>query len=520
MSNQKIIIMKSLIVTFLVALFFIQMASSQEMVFGSTQFLENQPGSGSIYKLNGCEQTLFYDSEIHFPTIQGQNSRKKLPVYDEDEQDTVYCSLSGTAGTAPLSLYPYLVIDSTTVIIPVSGEYGNSTPKKLIAYILVINLEDYSIEKTLKVDSRLESDNFTRFINAFEFTKLPNNNYVLFYGKYDFQYATTFELNRHYLSEDLTTISTEGEELWPFSGNKIRTFGNRWSYRASTGIHAFQASPIPSIYNTITGQNIEIEVESLTYDHVMLADINKVDESTSIQLFKKNGGDENYYIVQYNYLNFEGQIIDSVLPNTEDYKRFGNGSAPRAFYYVGDNNFVVISNYGGTEMAGTVSLYNTTSKTTTVIKNFTNINEIPDSHDYYIGLTHGDKFITAKHIVNYINGEVDIDICENQYDLQRIKCFDCQDYWDYENSLDVLEEVPLSKIILYPNPVNNKLNITGVSNPSNIIITNPMGQIVYKENNIQEDNHVIDVNGLSNGVYFVNIQDNKGNEYNSKFIKE
>jgi hypothetical protein len=67
-----------------------------------------------------------------------------------------------------------------------------------------------------------------------------------------------------------------------------------------------------------------------------------------------------------------------------------------------------------------------------------------------------------------------------------------------------IEEVETG-ISIYPNPANSNITIVNAEN-ANIEIVNALGQVVYASENISGE-HSIDVRNLSNGTYFVKIND-------------
>ncbi len=85
----------------------------------------------------------------------------------------------------------------------------------------------------------------------------------------------------------------------------------------------------------------------------------------------------------------------------------------------------------------------------------------------------------------------------------------------------ISEEAPSNnKMILYPNPVNDVLNISfaGTSNETNISIFNATGQLLRKINTNSQNNFAINVSDLQKGVYFIKIEN--GNEIiTNRFIK-
>jgi len=78
----------------------------------------------------------------------------------------------------------------------------------------------------------------------------------------------------------------------------------------------------------------------------------------------------------------------------------------------------------------------------------------------------------------------------------------------------------LNKFVVYPNPVNNKVNIqfNDYQKDVSIKIYNMHGQKVYVKNNVN-DTLQVDVANLSNGVYFINIA-NDDKTIVKKFIKK
>ena len=67
-----------------------------------------------------------------------------------------------------------------------------------------------------------------------------------------------------------------------------------------------------------------------------------------------------------------------------------------------------------------------------------------------------------------------------------------------------IEQSTSTEITLFPNPATDILNITSSENISEIEIVNALGQVVYRTE-VNGDNAVCDVNGLTSGVYIVRI---------------
>ncbi|MBO4876304.1 MAG: leucine-rich repeat domain-containing protein [Bacteroidales bacterium] len=99
--------------------------------------------------------------------------------------------------------------------------------------------------------------------------------------------------------------------------------------------------------------------------------------------------------------------------------------------------------------------------------------------------------------------------------------------WNYftniQEDCSSVEETGIADIQIFPNPVEDILNITSPEEISEIEIVNVMGQIVYRKD-VNRNNAVCDVEGLANGMYVVRIRPlslSKGADViPKKFIKE
>ena len=78
-----------------------------------------------------------------------------------------------------------------------------------------------------------------------------------------------------------------------------------------------------------------------------------------------------------------------------------------------------------------------------------------------------------------------------------------------------IDFITSSSVSIYPNPTKRILYIEKNQNPVNISIYNLLGKEVISSNSTNR----IDVNSLSNGVYFITIIDGI-NSSTIKFIKE
>jgi hypothetical protein len=97
----------------------------------------------------------------------------------------------------------------------------------------------------------------------------------------------------------------------------------------------------------------------------------------------------------------------------------------------------------------------------------------------------------------------------------RLSYFDSQNFnlYPFEGALSV-SEVESQNISIYPNPSSNLLQVVGLENVENYEIYSAIGKKIAMGE--ISNNKVIDIQNLSNGLYFLNL----GNERTFKFIKE
>jgi Secretion system C-terminal sorting domain/Electron transfer DM13 len=79
-----------------------------------------------------------------------------------------------------------------------------------------------------------------------------------------------------------------------------------------------------------------------------------------------------------------------------------------------------------------------------------------------------------------------------------------------------------SNFKLFPNPVNNVLNIE-LNETSDILdakIYNTLGALVFSQKEINENNKELDVSLLDSGVYFIELQDKENNRVVKRFVKQ
>src|SRR5690606_24070854 len=102
-----------------------------------------------------------------------------------------------------------------------------------------------------------------------------------------------------------------------------------------------------------------------------LISLNKIDENNAI-IFQYLS--DRIWVVKYNFTDFTKETIDTIKNTSPDWLKFNNGR-PVGINYIGDGKFSVISNVGGSEAIGTISIYDMNTKTTTVVKSFTSMSE-------------------------------------------------------------------------------------------------------------------------------------------------
>jgi hypothetical protein len=87
------------------------------------------------------------------------------------------------------------------------------------------------------------------------------------------------------------------------------------------------------------------------------------------------------------------------------------------------------------------------------------------------------------------------------------------------NELNTLKNNALA---VYPNPAQQFVTVSleGISQPNEIKIINAFGQEVLKEKILEMESISLDLNALNKGIYFVIVDDKKGNTYSQKIIKQ
>jgi hypothetical protein len=109
-----------------------------------------------------------------------------------------------------------------------------------------------------------------------------------------------------------------------------------------------------------------------------------------------------------------------------------------------------------------------------------------------------------------LDGDGDMDLLSSSY-------FDNRIAW-YKNNYPMLSvnENTMLDFSIYPNPTNDFLNIESKIEISKVDIYNQLGQLVLSNSNQNK----IDVSSLSQGFYYLKVQDENGNVGSDKILKK
>ncbi|MCB9360554.1 MAG: T9SS type A sorting domain-containing protein [Flavobacteriales bacterium] len=83
-----------------------------------------------------------------------------------------------------------------------------------------------------------------------------------------------------------------------------------------------------------------------------------------------------------------------------------------------------------------------------------------------------------------------------------------------------INELNNNNIQLYPNPVQNTLNISGVSKNTTINVYDVAGKLVLQDNVINQNLHVVPTTSLNTGIYFVKIISDSNVTSTFKIVKQ
>lgn len=90
------------------------------------------------------------------------------------------------------------------------------------------------------------------------------------------------------------------------------------------------------------------------------------------------------------------------------------------------------------------------------------------------------------------------------------------------NALGTQNFNSLSNIYVYPNPSKSTINVAvpnGADLPSNIAVTNTLGQVIFTKKVSSADDLTLNTSSYSNGIYFITVERNKEKK-TLQFIKE
>jgi hypothetical protein len=81
------------------------------------------------------------------------------------------------------------------------------------------------------------------------------------------------------------------------------------------------------------------------------------------------------------------------------------------------------------------------------------------------------------------------------------------------------EENKTNNITIYPNPTSGIVSISSSEAIANIDVNDVTGKMVYsQQNNNKQTNTSLDHSSLSNGIYFINAQNENGGVIKSKVV--
>lgn len=87
---------------------------------------------------------------------------------------------------------------------------------------------------------------------------------------------------------------------------------------------------------------------------------------------------------------------------------------------------------------------------------------------------------------------------------------------DVHTTTLAINDLSKEKVQMFPNPVSDYINIQGLDNAKNMVITNMTGQEILKT----DFKNRLNVTRLVKGIYFLRITNSDGQTYDLKFIKK
>lgn len=216
--------------------------------------------------------------------------------------------------------------------------------------------------------------------------------------------------------------------------------------------------------------------------------------------FSKNVGDTIFnvyngdsYYVNEEFIDLKVVDVDSVQINSTYYKRmkliaYEQASDPNL---MGGDTIVWVDGFGNVGLYGWFTSDGVSGPSDGLVYTLTKSKCFTFNGDSY-EVVYPSGGINASNIVPVTN-------CETLY----------------LSNKELLE----SKISIYPNPVIDNIYIKGIKQKVNVKIFNQLGQVVIQKT-INPQNNSINLNNLTNGIYFLNVTNlNNGIIYHSKIIK-
>jgi len=130
---------------------------------------------------------------------------------------------------------------------------------------------------------------------------------------------------------------------------------------------------------------------------------------------------------------------------------------------------------------------------------FTNNSQNADSYTWNFGDSTPTSSEAAPSVTYSASGDYTVSLtatnaCGSNEYHETIAINICTDILEFENGISI-----------YPNPASSSITIVNAEN-ANVEIMNALGQVVYASENISSA-HSIDISNLTNGTYFVKIND-------------
>lgn len=289
------------------------------------------------------------------------------------------------------------------------------------------------------------------------------------------------------LSGNLTTNSSSLSD--GVTGSEITEFNNQIGYISSNTFTTYNIlSGVINQPNYLLFHN----GSQITHYPKQIERIENSNQAIIAYFRGSNSHTIGIYIVQYDFASNTSTKIDSILINSSDYSKFGNG-----FNYAGNGDFIVNTNQFGSNGIGQISIYNMYSKTTNVVKDYQTLSEqITDPINF------GYQLFSARHKAVVDGSNTQIDECfqsDPNVSFSNFKCADCS---EFEQSLTV-DELTKTEVKIYPNPVSDFVIISDFELP--IELYNLNGQLMTSNdiNFVSPGKAKIDLSTFIQGFYIL-----------------